>query len=108
MAFSLFSCLKPSIVIPGIAIQPPDNRGGFGPDLGKKLEGVRLFEQCVLLGFDFELVWLALTDVREKQLPDAGLAQNPHLMDPAVPVIEVAQDADPLGAWRPDAEDCPV
>src|SRR5262249_29475593 len=42
----------------------------------------------------------------DEDFPNAGLAQGTHLMEAAIPVVEVANDADPLGIWGPDGKAC--
>ena len=53
---------------------------------------------------DLELVDLALAEIGNEELPDAGGAPVSHRMAAAVPVIEVADHAHALGVRRPDGE----
>ena len=53
---------------------------------------------------DLVLVGAAAADVRDEDLPDAGVAPQPHDVPAAVPVVEVADDGDPPGVRRPDGE----
>ena len=57
-----------------------------------------------MAALDLVLVDLALAEVGDEELPDPGRAAIAHRVAPAVPVIEVADHADPLGVGRPDGE----
>ncbi len=51
-----------------------------------------------------ELVEAAGPDVGDEKLPHPGAAAHPHGMGAAVPSVEVADDADPVGVGCPDGE----
>jgi hypothetical protein len=51
-----------------------------------------------------ELVEIADTQTRNKELPHAPRNMLPHGVGLARPLIEVANDAHPLGIWRPDGK----
>src|SRR5690606_28638462 len=44
----------------------------------------------------------------QEQLPHAGLATDAHRVTAAVPLVEIADDAHPLGIRRPNRKNCPV
>ncbi len=53
---------------------------------------------------DLELVVLTGGEARHEQLPDAAVAPQAHRVTAPVPIVEVADHADPAGIRRPDRE----
>ena len=99
------SLVQPFVILPGKGVQIVDQGSSFGPDFGKKLVGVGLLQDFHALGADFKLIGFGRFDSRNEKFPDARAAQAPHLVDPAVPVVEVTNDAYPTGRRRPHPED---
>src|SRR5882724_37177 len=57
-----------------------------------------------LAGADFVFVMGAFGDARDKYFPDAGQSERPHLMAAAIPIVEIADDADALCIRSPNGE----
>ena len=77
----------------------------FGPQLGGEAVGVGLLDEvAVVAALDLELVDLARprSGMKISQMPVG--AAVPHRVAAAVPVVEVADHADPLGVRGPDGE----
>ena len=92
-------------VAPGEAVQIAHHRGGLGPMFRAEAEGVRLQGQPLSRGrLDLVLVAGPLAHLGEEDFPDAGGTPPSHGVAAAVPVVEVADHSDPLGAGRPDRE----
>ncbi len=53
---------------------------------------------------DFKLVQDASGEFGNEQLPNSGVPELSHLMERAVPTVEVADYADARGVRRPDGE----
>ena len=85
-----------------------DDRAGVRRALGAPRHRVGLGAHDVVGAADLVLVDVADPDVRHEQLPDPGGADQPHRVDPAVPVVEVADDAHGLGPRRPHRERHPA
>ena len=85
-----------------------DDRPGVRRALGAARHRVGLGAHDVVGTADLELVDVADADVGHEQLPHARGADQPHRVDPAVPVVEVADDAHRLGPRRPHRERDPA
>ena len=96
---------QPGGVAPGVLVDVPHDGGRLGAHLRKEALGIGLLDQGARLRLDLVLVERALAQLRDEQLPDAGAAALAHRVRPAVPAVEVADDADALGVGRPDGED---
>src|SRR6476469_4014860 len=96
--------VHPIAVIPLVALEVVNHRGGFFPPLAEKSERVGLQQKCALLRPNLEFVMGALLHAGQKQFPNAAPEQAPHRVHPAVPPIEVADHADALSVRRPDGE----
>src|SRR5256885_1923039 len=46
----------------------------------------------------------AFADIGKEQFPNTAAEQAAHRVDPAIPAVEIADDADPLRVRRPDGE----
>ena len=96
---------EPFLVVPGKLRDVPDDRGRPGPHLRGEAVGVGLVNEiAVVAALDLVLVDFALAEVGDEDLPDPRGAAIAHRMPAAVPVIEIADDADPLRIGRPDGE----
>ena len=96
--------VQPLRVAPHV-VEPRDDGGGQRRDLEREPEGIGLQQQlAVQRRTDLEFVARPLSDPRDEDLPDAGGAEAPHRVPPAVPAVEVADHADSLGVRRPDRE----
>ena len=95
--------LHPRLVLPLIAVNVPDHGGGIGPKLRIVGIGIRLQHGLPVPRLDLILVDIPLLEARNKQLENAGVvpAHLPHLMAPPIPLVEIANHADPHGAGRP-------
>src|SRR5207244_3214314 len=96
---------EPVRVVPLIRFQVGDDGAGVGAQL--TAESVRIGFQGKHVSCrpdDFEFVDGAFGQFWNEDFPDAGRAARTHCMDTAVPAIEVADDADPASAGRPDGK----
>ena len=85
--------------------QRRDDGGGGRAQFGLPAVGVGLERQQAALGVEqFVLVARAGVHARQEDLPDAALAAQPHRVAPAVPEIEVADDAHARGIRCPHRE----
>ena len=92
-------------VAPRVVELGGDDRGGGRPELGGAGEGIGLQRQAnAVRAEDLELVGEAGSDPGDEDLPDPGVAAEPHDVAPAVPGVEVADDADAAGVRGPDRE----
>ena len=68
-----------------------------------RLEGVRVgFNAQLAVRVDhLKFVELAIMRPGDKQLPDARLTAQAHRVAATVPVVELPNDGDALGVWRP-------
>ena len=81
-----------------------DHRRGLGRELGLVGVGIGLEQDVVILGEDLVLVPGAGTDLGQEQLPDPARSHRAHRVQPAVPRVEVADDAHRHGRRRPHRE----
>src|SRR5436190_3943546 len=70
----------------------------------EEAERVGLLDDVPLAIANFVFVLVALLYARDKNFPDAGLAKRTHQVETAIPIVEVADDADALGVGGPDGE----
>ena len=104
-ALSLGSVGEPFLVVPLELRDVPDDGGCPGPHFGGEAVGVGLFDQiAVVPALHLVLVDLALAEIGNEKLPDAGGAAISHRVPAAVPVIEIADHADALRVRGPDGE----
>ena len=94
---------QPLVVAP-LVLRGEHHRRRRGRDLGAEGERVGLLPPHPVLPENLVLVVRAVTDAGDEQLPDAGRAHRPHRVGPAVPVVEVAGQADALRAGGPHRE----
>ena len=96
--------LEPSLVTPRKTARVPDDRRALRRLLEEAPHRVGLEQQPILRVDQLELVMRPLPDLRHEHLPHTGVAQAPHHVPPAVPVVEVADHAHSLGVRRPDGK----
>jgi hypothetical protein len=85
--------------------QGADHRGRRWPQLGFEAVGIGLEgQQMAVARADFVFVTGAGAHPGQEDLPGTTFAAQAHRVATAVPVIEVTDDADPLGVRRPDGE----
>ena len=102
---SLLAALgHPRRVLPLVARDVSHDGRGLRRHLEGDAERVGLLEQDAGLRPDLELVPLAVRQVGHEDLPDPGGHEQPHRVDPAVPAVEVADDAHAIGGRRPHRE----
>ena len=102
---ALRALLHPRFVGPNVARRRRDDRGGRRSQLALKSQRIALErqERAARAG-DFVLVRTTRQIARDENLPDPALGAKAHRMDPAVPSVEVADDADATRVRRPDRE----
>ena len=93
------------LVAPVVTHRRGGDRGGGRAQLRAERERIGLQRQPDAVGSDdLVFVGLALADIGDEDLPDAGVEAVPHRMAAAVPVVEGADDRNPPGVGRPDRE----
>src|SRR5579863_5981194 len=92
----------PGIVLPDMARWRRDDRGGARGRLGPLSLGVGLQRQQRTVRAN-ELVFIELAGHKagHEDLPEPALLALAHRHAPAVPTVEIADDADPAGVGRP-------
>src|SRR6266446_7859067 len=73
-------------------------------NLGIESVRVGLHERRPAPRFDLILIELAGLHFWNEDLPNTGIAERPHRMPRAVPVVEVADDAYPFRVWSPNGK----
>ena len=91
-------------VLPGEALQIRHHRSRLRPKLGGIAVGVCLQIGHPALYLELEFIIVPRLCVRQENLKDAGIPKTPHLMDPSVPVVEIAHHAGPQHVRRPNGE----
>src|SRR5207302_11305270 len=72
-------------------------------------ESVRIgFEKLAPAVLDFVFVKLAGLQPGNEEFPNARITQTPHPVVRAIPAVEVADDADLIGTWRPNSKRDPA
>ena len=101
--------LHPFLVVPEIAIELVDHRGGRRRNFRPECVRVR-FQQLhsATARTDLVLVPRTAADVGNEQLPDAGRTHGAHLVEAAVPGVEIAHHRHRARGRRPDGERGPV
>src|SRR5438874_3331611 len=101
--------LHPLLVAPEIPVELVDHRGGGRRDFRPERVRVRFQQLCPATArTDLELVPRTAADVGDEQLPDAGRAHGAHLVEAAVPGVEIAHHRYRARGRRPDGERGPV
>ena len=96
---------EPAGVLPFVVIEAGDDGARIGAQLGAEGVGIGFEGENVAAGADdFIFVDGAFAELGEENLPEAGGATSAHGMDAAIPAIEIAHDADALGAGGPNGE----
>ena len=97
--------VNPGFVLPFVTVDAANDRRILGPKLAGKTVRVG-FESDLIAhpGKNFEFINLAVFQRRDKNLPDPAGAAPAHGVHPAVPEIEISDDADALRVRRPHRE----
>jgi hypothetical protein len=92
-------------VVPDVPTGQHYDRSGRGPQLVRESHRVGPEgQQIVVRSNELVLVELAAHFDRDKDIPNPAFAPEAHPLDPAIPIVEVANDADPPCVRRPDRE----
>ena len=94
----------PVRVGPLVVFAVPHDRRGARRRLEVARERVGLQHRVSVGAEHFELVGGALLEPGNERFPVAGLLQHAHRMRATVPAVEVADDVDAAGVWRPHRE----
>ncbi len=94
----------PVVIGPRIDRWVPDARRGLRSDLHAEGEWIGLEPELAVGADDLELVQLARADAGHEQLPDARCAHRAHRHEPAIPAVEVTDDADAPCVGSPHCE----
>ena len=99
----------PRPVLPHMARRRRDDRGGARRVLGLLGIGIGLQRQQAAIRADqLVFVEMARAQAGHENLPETAGVPPPHRHAPAVPVVEIADDADPPRVRRPDRERHPL
>src|ERR1700676_4846452 len=101
----LGAAVDPLVVGPLVGVEVDDDRAGVGTQL--RAEGVRIRfegEHRALRANDFVLVDGAFAEFGNEEFPDSRRAASAHGIDAAIPVVEVADEADAARARGPNGE----
>src|ERR1051325_1243835 len=94
----------PRAVVPLIFVQIANERRGRFAVLIEKREWIALEQNGAGLSPDLELVMRASFESRQKRFPHAAAEKFAHRIDAAVPIVEIANYADPLRVRRTDCK----
>src|SRR6267142_1329562 len=95
----------PSGVIPFVGVQIGDHGAGLRAQFGAKSVRISFKRDHVSAGADdFVFVDGSFVQFGDKKLPNSRGAASAHRIYTAVPMIEIADDADAAAAGRPDRE----
>src|SRR5438132_230966 len=86
----------PCLIGPFEFFATPNDGGIFRRHFEEKPERIRVQLDVAVRVADLEFVVGALADAGDEDLPDARTAEQPHGMEPPIPVIEIADDTDAL------------
>ena len=96
---------EPIRVMPTISVEIGNDGAGVGAHFGTESVGIGFEGKHVVVGADdFEFIDRTFIKFGNENLPDARRAARAHGMDPAVPMIEIADNADAASAGRPDGK----
>jgi hypothetical protein len=93
----------PRVVAP-LVLRAVDDRGVLRRDLGRERQRIGLELQLARLRADLVLVVVAVGEAGDEQLPDPRRPEGAHRVEPSVPEVEVADDADRSRRRSPDRE----
>ena len=96
--------LEPSLIAPRKAARVPDDGCVLRCLLKESPHRVGLKQQSILRVDQLELIVRPLPYLRHKPFPHTGIAQAPHHVPAAIPVVEVANHAHTPGVRRPDGK----
>jgi hypothetical protein len=94
----------PRLILPGVLKQGGDDGGGGWRRLAGPRQRIGLAAHHAVRPLDLKLVARARSKSGYKQLPDPDVMAQPHRMTPAIPAVEISDQADASGVGRPDAE----
>ncbi len=94
----------PFLIVPLVAAQIENHASRLQPVLGKEGIWVGLQKDIAMLAADFKFVMRSLMHARKKNFPDAGWQKLPHLVNAAIPVVEVTHNTHALRGWGPHGE----
>ena len=95
---------EPIFIRPNEFVDVPDDGCVLGRRLEEETERISAQTDISMQIPHFVFVMRALTDAWDKYLPHTGRSQRAHLVEAAIPGIEIANHADALGIRRPDGE----
>src|SRR5690349_8738285 len=104
MPFLVWAFLHPFLVAPLITLEVVNHRRRLVTMLAKEPKWIALEQERASTRSDLVLVMLAFLHPGNENFPDTAPNQFAHRMHTAVPVIEVANDADSIGIRCPDRE----
>ena len=84
--------------------RPAYHRGGRGRQLHQRGEGIRFEQQVAVAGANLEFVLGAFAHLGNEDFPHPGAAERAHHVEPPVPAVEIADDADTPRIRRPYRE----
>src|SRR5260370_4126859 len=93
------------MVGPYVRIAIEEGRAGIGAKFGAERVGIGFErEHGAACADNFVFVDGAFAEFGDEEFPDSGRAARTQGIDAAIPVVEIANDADPFGAGSPDGE----
>ncbi len=95
---------EPGFVVPVVAIEIGDFRGGARRELGGETVRIGFVDLFAVGLLDAELVERAFAEAGDEQFPDAAGDVFAERMAAGIPVVEIADDADALRVGGPDGE----
>ena len=98
---TICTAFHPLIVFPLKTIQFSDHGSAFRAELLSKRIGIRFQKSQTAFGLNLKLIAVAWLHIRNKDLKDPGLPKSSHLMDSAIPSIEISYHTDAQCIRRP-------
>ena len=96
--------LHVEVVTPFVAVEVSGNGGRGRADFAELCERVHLHVQVAIGAVNLEAVEFAFAEVRDEYFPDARTAEHAHLVTPAVPAVEAADDGNGFCVRSPYGE----
>ncbi len=97
--------LYPVRIVPGMFVEPRDDRAGVRPQFRGKTVRIGFQRQNIILrADDFVFVDDPFVVVGDEKFPDAGIAARTHWADAAVPAVEIANHADAARVGSPEGK----
>src|SRR6267378_3621175 len=98
---------QPVLIAPAKFARVPNDGRVLGRGLEEEPIRIRLQTDVAMQISDFEFVMGADADARHENFPYAGRTQGAHRMAAPIPLVEIADDANPLRIRRPNRETSP-